>query len=157
MHNRNSRILPEYTEIMVTEYGKRLRVARREAKLTQKSLAAKVGVAQGTISELEKIGHGSAYSYQIAMACRVSPQWLATGEGDRKAKHIEQKERAGLSADAVEIAVFFDMLTDKIDRTKAYVAAMAAILKVQAEREAKNDAEPSEEPPPAENPGKPPA
>ena len=147
----------QYTELMVTEYGKRLRQSRREAKLTQTQLAAKVGVGQGTISELEKIGHGSAYSYQIAVACEVSPQWLATGEGDRKAKTVDKKERAGLTPDAIEIAVFFDMLTDPIDRTRAYVAAMAEILKVQAEREAKNAAGPSAARPLAENPETPPA
>ena len=146
-----------YTEIMVTEYGKRLRQSRREAKLTQTELASKVGVSQGTISELEKIGHGSAYSYQIAVACAVNPQWLATGEGDRKAKAVDKKERAGLTPDAIEIAVFFDMLTDPIDRTRTYVAAMSEILKVQAEREAKNAAAASEEPDSTENPGTPPA
>ena len=150
-------MLDQYTEIMVTEYGKRLRQSRREAKLTQKTLADKVGIAQGTISELEKIGHGSAYSYQIAVVCEVNPQWLATGEGDRKAKTVDRKERSGLTPDAIEIAVFFDMLTDKVDRTRAYVAAMAAILKVQEEREAKNAAGPSAAPGSAENPKTPPA
>lgn len=66
---------------MATDYGKRLKTARKHAKLTQRALAQAVGISQGTLSELETIGHGSAYTYQLAATCGVNPQWLATGDG----------------------------------------------------------------------------
>lgn len=66
---------------MSTDFGKRLQTARRHAGLTQKQLAAAVDLAQSTVAELEKNGFGSSKTLQIAQACRVSGQWLATGEG----------------------------------------------------------------------------
>jgi SOS-response transcriptional repressor LexA len=69
-------------KIMNTEFGTRLKQARQHARLTQKQLATLVGVSQGTLSELEKIGYGSAYSYQIAMHCGVEPIWLTEGVGE---------------------------------------------------------------------------
>lgn len=74
---------------MATDYGNRLRAAVKHAKLTQKGLASKVGVAQGSISELMSIGHGSAYTVQFAAACGVNAHWLATGEGEMLVKHYE--------------------------------------------------------------------
>ena len=66
---------------MSTEFGARLKQARKHAGLTQMELAKLVGVSQGTISELEKIGYGSAYAYQIAINCDVFPRWLTEGAG----------------------------------------------------------------------------
>jgi transcriptional regulator with XRE-family HTH domain len=68
---------------MATEFGNRLKEARKHAKLTQKELAEKAGLSsQGTIAELESKGSGSAYTSQIAIACKVNPNWLATGSGE---------------------------------------------------------------------------
>lgn len=67
---------------MATDFGARLRSARRHKLLTQKQLAHAVGISQGTLSELESIGHGSAYAPQIAEICGVSATWLASGEGE---------------------------------------------------------------------------
>jgi transcriptional regulator with XRE-family HTH domain len=68
---------------MATEFGKRLREARKFANLTQSQLAEKAGLAsQGTVSELEKISSGSSFTPQLAAACKVNANWLATGEGD---------------------------------------------------------------------------
>ncbi|WP_367399158.1 LexA family protein [Halomonas sp. FL8] len=63
--------------------GDRVRRARKSAGLTQSQLGKVVGVRQATISELEKgESRSSAYLVQIAHACGVNPDWLATGRGD---------------------------------------------------------------------------
>lgn len=65
-----------------SEYGLRLKQARELAKLSQKQLAARAGMSQGNLSELETNGQGSAMTLQLAAACGVDPRWLATGEGE---------------------------------------------------------------------------
>jgi transcriptional regulator with XRE-family HTH domain len=66
---------------MATEYGKRLKEARAHAKLTQVQLSKITGIAQSTISTAERNGSGSLETVSYAIACRVSPEWLATGNG----------------------------------------------------------------------------
>lgn len=65
-----------------SEFGRRLVAARKHAGLTQKEVALKVGMSQGTLGEAEKEGQGSSYTSQIAALCGVSAEWLATGKGD---------------------------------------------------------------------------
>lgn len=65
-----------------SEYGSRLQQARRHARLTQKQLAARAGMSQGTLSELETNGQSSGMTTQLAAACGVDAHWLATGMGD---------------------------------------------------------------------------
>lgn len=64
-----------------TPFGERLFKARTHAKLSQPQLATAVGLRQSTIGELEKKGNGSQKTTQIALACGVRPEWLASGEG----------------------------------------------------------------------------
>lgn len=119
---------------MATDFGKRLAQARKGAKLTQKQLANMVGVAQGTISELEKIGHGSAYTYQLAMACRVHPNWLATGEDGPSTQINQDKLPSPL---AMELAWLFDDIVQGMgpkERSRVYQAAQEAITREPAPR-----------------------
>lgn len=67
---------------MATEYGKRLRQARKYAKLTQVQLSEKTGVPQSTISTAEREGNGSSETPVYAHATGVNALWLATGEGE---------------------------------------------------------------------------
>lgn len=67
---------------MATDFGNRLRAAQKHARKTQQQVAKEVGMGQGTLSELMKIGTGSAFTTKIARACGVDAHWLATGEGD---------------------------------------------------------------------------
>lgn len=62
--------------------AERIKAARKYASLTQKQLADAAKVEQPLISQLET-GKAlkTAYLTHIAKACRVSAQWLATGEG----------------------------------------------------------------------------
>lgn len=67
---------------MATEYGSRLRTARKLAGLTQTDLGTKTGIPQSTISTAEREGHGSSETPVYAKALGVDPHWLATGEGE---------------------------------------------------------------------------
>lgn len=69
-----------------TEFGTRLRDARKRAGLTQADLAKRAGMPLSTLAESETKGQGSTYTPQLAAACGVSPEWLATGEGPMQAK-----------------------------------------------------------------------
>jgi len=67
---------------MSTDFGKRLKLARDHAGLSQEVLVAKVGIAQSTLATAEATGHGSRFTAQLAHYCGVDAYWLATGEGD---------------------------------------------------------------------------
>ena len=75
---------------MNTEFGQRLKQARKAAALTQAQLAKKVGIGQSTIAELEKIGSGSSHTPAIAAILNVSALWLATGQGQMQATKTPQ-------------------------------------------------------------------
>lgn len=62
--------------------GSRIKEARRAAKLTQKELAKKVGMAQASLSELETgESQGTTLIASFAAALGVSALWLETGRG----------------------------------------------------------------------------
>lgn len=81
-----------------TPFGERLYAARKHAKLTQPQLAKAAGMAQSTLGELEWIGDGSSKTAQLAAACGVRAEWLATGNGlmvdEEKRLHPEVAEMA---------------------------------------------------------------
>ncbi len=66
---------------MTTDFGRRLKAARKHAKLTQVQLAKAAGIGQSTLAELEREGYGSSRVVDLAAACGVSVAWLANGEG----------------------------------------------------------------------------
>ena len=62
--------------------GSRIKEARRAKKLTQKELAAKVGMAQASLSELETgESQGTTMIASFAAALGVNALWLETGKG----------------------------------------------------------------------------
>lgn len=66
----------------------RLKQARKYAKLSQVELAEKLKglMTQQNISLLENgTTSGTEYIVQLAIACHVSPTWLATGDGEMTA------------------------------------------------------------------------
>lgn len=81
--NSSANIGLTYPQGMKTrsDYGSRLQQARRHAGLTQKQLAARAGISQGTLSELEINAQSSGFTPQLAAACGVDAHWLATGMG----------------------------------------------------------------------------
>ena len=121
---------------MATEYGLRLREARKEAGLTQEALSKKTGIPQSTISTAEREGSGSGDTPLYADACGVSALWLANGVGEKYAKHYELKAEAGhyelpkqidppapvageASATGMEIALLYDLIP-VTDRAVSY-------------------------------------
>lgn len=66
---------------MPTDFGRRIKQARKHAKLTQKQLAPLAGMSQSNLSELETVAHESGKTVQLAAAMGVDAHWLATGEG----------------------------------------------------------------------------
>lgn len=72
-------------------FSERLKTARNYAKLTQQQLSDKLGkidekpiMSQANISGLETDPNssGSLLTVQLAVACGVRPEWLATGNGE---------------------------------------------------------------------------
>jgi len=78
--NRNSeRLLPDNIGMSI---GSRIREARLAAKLTQKALAQRVGMAQASLSELETgESQGTTMVASFAAALGVNALWLETGKG----------------------------------------------------------------------------
>jgi len=63
--------------------AKRLRKARRERNLTQKELAALVGISQQTVQELESgESKSSNHIMKFSKALQVKAGWLQFGEGN---------------------------------------------------------------------------
>jgi phage repressor protein C with HTH and peptisase S24 domain len=89
---------------MSTEYGNRLKAAQKHAGLTQKDLAKRVGMGQGTLSALMSEGHGSSFTVQLASTCGVSPHWLATGEGEMLPRAYTLKAETGYMTSTVNSA-----------------------------------------------------
>ena len=85
---------------MATDYGKRLREARKGAGLTQKQLSAITGIAQSTISTAEREGYGSSDTPIYAKACGVNALWLANGEGPKIAFYSSGNQSSGASCKA---------------------------------------------------------
>lgn len=99
-----------------TEYGLRLFTARKQAGLTQTALANAVGMSQSAYQEAETTGLKSTYTAQLAAACRVNPQWLATGEGSMSGDATEPRPEAEELADAIELLTKALMKTDEFTR-----------------------------------------
>jgi SOS-response transcriptional repressor LexA len=63
-------------------FSARLKAARKHAGLTQGELAAKLGINQVSISDLERgKSQSSSHAYKMALICKVTPDWLIMGEG----------------------------------------------------------------------------
>ncbi len=79
-----------------SEFGSRLREARKEARMTQAQVASALGISQGTLSQAENEGEGSVYVAALASMLGVNSLWLATGEGP---KHPEAAVAHPMSLD----------------------------------------------------------
>jgi transcriptional regulator with XRE-family HTH domain len=89
--NRNSNLVSVNNIGM--SIGQRIRAARKNAKLTQAELAAKVGMKQGSLSELETgESTGTTLVASIAAALGVSALWLETGKGVPNAIEVDRAE-----------------------------------------------------------------
>lgn len=74
--------------------GTRIRDARKQANLTQGQLAARIGIKQSTISELETgESTGTTLIASFAKELGVSALWLETGKGDPYPQHSQVAAR----------------------------------------------------------------
>lgn len=142
-------------------YAKRLQAAMDASGKSRKALAEAIDVSVQAIGMVLTSAGGiernlaTETSAKAAKYLRVDCYWLATGEGTMR----PTTGAAYLSDDAAELGIYFDKLKHEEDRTRAYVGAMAVILKIEAERRAASTAAPTAEeatpaPTPAENPEK---
>lgn len=108
--NRNSDVYIGENKKM--SIGQRIRDARKAAAMTQGQLAAKVGMRQNSISELENgDSAGTTNLAKFAQALRVNALWLETGVGDRTSAEFQST--------ASEQDRSVDAITTKIDAMKA--------------------------------------
>lgn len=77
--------------------GARCRQARRMVDLTQKALAEKIDTAENTISNYEAgvtKRHNRSTLNRWALACGVTPEWLATGlDGPEREEEPEARPK----------------------------------------------------------------
>ena len=67
------------------KYGERLKLARKDAKMTQAALAEAAGLSQPTIHHLEsETSEGSIYTPRLARLLKVSADWLADEIGEMR-------------------------------------------------------------------------
>ncbi|STZ55553.1 Uncharacterized HTH-type transcriptional regulator CBU_1416 [Moraxella lacunata] len=81
------------------EFKDRLKLARKNAKMTQVELAKAVKTSQGSISDLESgRNKTSTNTLQLAQVLNVDPNWLATGQGEMTAKPTIDELRQRIKA-----------------------------------------------------------
>lgn len=92
--------------------GERLLTARTLARLTQPQLAEKSGVAQQTISKIERgVQRSSTEIVSLAAACGVRPEWLGKGTGPMEATTIAEPAPAyGSKKEDEELKMYLDVI-----------------------------------------------
>lgn len=124
--------------IFAMTFGTRLHQALIDAKKSRKALALHLNVSPQAIGMVITGGGKverrlSPDNTQLAAEFLGADfQWLSTGEHAQS--HTSPIDIAGLSHEAADLAVFFDMLTDKIDRAIVQNLAMTEILRLLALR-----------------------
>jgi transcriptional regulator with XRE-family HTH domain len=96
--------------------GKRIRRLREDRKLSQEQLAKRIGIKQGSLTQIETgITKAPAASTLVAMArvFEVDPAWLMTGKGT-------QHPVATLTEPEAELLLLFRALTNE---GRAYILA----------------------------------
>jgi transcriptional regulator with XRE-family HTH domain len=96
-----------------TAFGRRLFEARTAAKLSQGQVCKKIGIKQGTLSELENEAHRSSYTPALAALYGVSALWLAEGKGGEKESSVDSRfaEELELDASKKQLLAYFDGLS----------------------------------------------
>lgn len=74
----------------MANFGKRLRRALEERKMTQGELARRAGLSQGSISDMVERDLPSKHVFALARALSVRAEWLALGEGGMELPDIGQ-------------------------------------------------------------------
>lgn len=79
---------------MPTDYGQRLKLARKRAGVSQVDLVRIAGCSQGNVSKVERSenGVGSEFTVHFAIALNISALWLATGQGEMTETELTPEE-----------------------------------------------------------------
>lgn len=96
----------------MTTLAERLKLARSKAGLSQSKVAETVGISQPTYQALEsgKV-QKTSYMMEIANALQVSPNWLATGQGEMSAPIQENQ----INENNTQVMDFWDSETPLYD------------------------------------------
>jgi transcriptional regulator with XRE-family HTH domain len=131
---------PRMREKARSDYGLRLLKAREHAGLTQTALSKSVGMSQSAYASAETNGQGSTYTSQLAAACGVRAEWLATGQGPMIAKAASHAVSAAAAAvneppDVMQALTVLAGALSKLDKpTREGVAGMLAMLAKEPEQ-----------------------
>lgn len=77
---------------IIDSIGKRIKLLRKNYRLTQKEFAASVNISQGNLSEMEQDKISPSYDTLIAIVknYKVSADWVLLGETPNYSIHIVQ-------------------------------------------------------------------
>lgn len=107
--------------------GQRIRTRRKELGLTQKDLAAKVGMSQANLSELENdLYPSSSFVPRMAEVLKVSAMWLADGKKEPPGATLHHITTRHANPDIAEVIRLMEE-TDDIGRTLALGGVRAAL------------------------------
>lgn len=94
------------TLVSMDTLAKRIKIARKDAGLTQDELAERCGMTRGGIGHLETgRRNGATNIAQIAFALGVSALWLAEGKGPKSAASLKTVMGAIAETSAQEVGV----------------------------------------------------
>lgn len=142
--------------------AKRVKFGRKRLSLSQDDLAKLSGLKQSDISKIEtgKIQKTTGIA-ALAHALQCNPYWLDTNEGypawgsTGRQSSEPRNEKSPVPDDIMELAGWFDKLTEPGDRERAYDIAVAGVLKILSERASVRAARPTHTPEQAATPKKP--
>lgn len=141
-----------------TSFGERMLQARERAGFTQMQVRQRLKVSQGTLSELERMAHGTKRLIEFAALYGVDATWLATGKGEMDgATAIRVAEPAGrdytIDAQARELlADFRDLLPEEQAQWRAKIHDRAQQMRQHAERVVGRTAAKTKKAPPRKKP-----
>lgn len=87
-----------WSDAQRSEFAVRMRAARTHSGLSQQDAAAKIGIKQGSLSELEKTATKSAHTAKAARVYKVNATWLQDGTGNMLDAPHSFSERAAFVA-----------------------------------------------------------
>ncbi|MEF0146514.1 XRE family transcriptional regulator [Pseudomonas guariconensis] len=115
------------------ELKNRLKHARRLKGLTQTELAERAGIAQASISEIERgLSRTSGHLVKIAQICGVDPLWLAEGVGSAPGP---TKDGYALVGEELQKLSAADMVRQMLEKTGSGLSEEARNRLLQAAEE----------------------
>ena len=107
----------------LSTFGKRLRSARKERKMSQTVLGGRVGLSQSVISDLETgESHDTTKILELAHECQVHADWLKKGRGPRRLSDAAQPANGTIS------------ISDQQRRRRAVVSPLLSELRKMTTR-----------------------